>query len=120
MEKQKLFNKLFITIRIVVYILIIYVACNLISNNTRFLCVWNEVYGIICPSCGATRATLSILRGNILKAISYNLVYTIAIFPIIFILILEDVLMILLRIFRLTIKRSLLETLFDIEEVTND
>ena len=81
--------------------------------------MWNEKYGIFCPSCGATRATLSILRGNILKAIDYNLVYTIAIFPIIFICIIEDILMIFLRRFRLTRKRSLVETLFDIKEVTN-
>lgn len=118
MEKQIWFNRTFICIRIIIYISIIYVTWSLISNNTRLVCDWNEKYGILCPSCGATRATLTVLRGNILKAFEYNLVYTIAIFPIVCIFILEDVVMIVLRIFKLTRKRSLLETLFDIEEVT--
>lgn len=119
MEKQIWFNRIFICIRIVVYILIIYVTCKLIANNTRLVCDWNEKYDILCPSCGATRATLAILSGNIFLSLNYNLVYTVAVFPLIVILIVEDLLMILLRIFRLTKKRSLLETLFDIKEVTN-
>lgn len=120
MEKQIWFNRIFICIRIVVYILIIYVTRNLINNNTRFVCFWNEKYGILCPSCGATRATLSILKGDILKAFNYNLVYTVSILPLAFGFLLEDILMILLRIFKLTKARSLLETLFEIEEATNE
>ena len=119
MEKQIWFNRIFICIRIVVYILIIYVTWNLITNNQRLSCDWNDKYGILCPSCGATRATLSIIRGDVLKAIDYNLVYTVAVFPLIVILIIEDILMILLRRFKSTKKRSLVETLFDIKEVTN-
>lgn len=120
MEKQVWFNKIFICIRIVVYVLIIYVTSNLIANNTRFICVWNEKYGILCPSCGATRATLCILHGNFISAFNYNLIYTIAIFPLVCIFVLEDILMIILRRFKLTRKRSLVETIFDIEEVAND
>lgn len=120
MEKQIWFNRIFICIRLVVYILIIYVTFRLINNNTRILCFWNERYGILCPSCGATRATLSILKGDILKAFNYNLVYTISIFPLACIFIIEDVIMMLLRILKITKKRSLLETFFDIEEVTSD
>lgn len=119
MEKQIWFNRIFICIRIVVYILIIYVTWSLVANNQRLACEWNEKYGFLCPSCGATRATLSILRGDIVKAMYYNLVYTIAIFPLVVVFILEDIFMILLRRFRLTRKRSLVETLFDIGEVTN-
>ena len=120
MNKQLWFNRIFICIRIIVYILIIYVAYKLITNGTRFICNWNEKYGILCPSCGATRATVSIVKGEFLKALKYNLIYTIAIFPLVCIFILEDCLMIVLRRFKLTKKRSLLETLLGLRVVTND
>lgn len=119
MKKQILFNRIFICIRLVVYILIVYVTWHLVANNERLICSLNEKYGILCPSCGATRATLAILRGDILKALDYNLIYTIAIFPLVCIFVIEDMFMIILRRLKLTKKRSLVETLFDIKEVTN-
>lgn len=106
-------------IRIISYLLIIYTTYSLIKENTRFICTWNEKYGILCPSCGATRATLSVLKGNIVQAIEYNMVYTVAILPAILLFIVDDILYIILRIFKISKKKSLFETLLEVDSGDN-
>lgn len=115
MNNKQVFRLMFVVIRIVSYILIIYMVCSLLSKSTRFMCSWNEKYGILCPSCGATRATLAIIKGNLFKAIEYNIVYTTAIFPAIVFLILDDITFIFLRLFKVTKKRSLIEVVLEVD-----
>ncbi len=106
-------------IRIISYILVIYTTYSLIKENTRFMCTWNEKYGIICPSCGATRATLSVIKGDIVQAMKYNMVYTVAILPAIFLFIVDDIVCVLLRILKVTKKNSLFETLLEVDSGDN-
>lgn len=115
MSNRKVFRFVFAFIRVISYLLIIYMIYSLLKNNTRFVCSWNEKFGITCPSCGATRATLYIVKGDILKAVAYNPIYTALIFPIIFIFILDDILYLILRMFKVTDKNSLFETLFEVD-----
>lgn len=115
MNKRQLFKHIFAVIRIISYFLIIYMIYSLIKNNMRFVCSWNEKFGITCPSCGATRATLYIVKGNLSKALKYNVIYSAIIFPIILILIVDDVLYLTLRLLKITNKNSLFEVLFEVD-----
>jgi len=36
------------------------------------ICVWKNLFGIDCPTCGMTRAFSSILHGKLIHAIGYN------------------------------------------------
>ncbi len=36
------------------------------------ICVWKNLYGIDCPTCGMTRAFSSVLHGNFTHAFGYN------------------------------------------------
>jgi hypothetical protein len=36
------------------------------------LCVWRNLFGIHCPTCGMTRAFSSILHGRLVNALEYN------------------------------------------------
>ena len=37
------------------------------------ICIFKLITGIPCPGCGMGRASLSILRGNIIESFSYNI-----------------------------------------------
>lgn len=44
-----------------------------VSNESDFgVCLFKQVTGIPCPSCGTTRSVLSILKGDILEGILWN------------------------------------------------
>ena len=42
-------------------------------------CWFFETTGILCPSCGGTRCVQSLLRGDIINAFKYHVVFTIGI-----------------------------------------
>lgn len=47
------------------------------------LCIFKNITGIPCPGCGMGRGTLSLLKGNIAEAFSYNIIcipFTICVF----------------------------------------
>ena len=35
-------------------------------------CIFQSITGLLCPSCGATRAIISLFRGDFAAAVSYN------------------------------------------------
>ncbi|MCI8518951.1 MAG: DUF2752 domain-containing protein [Clostridia bacterium] len=69
-------------------------------------CYIKENTGILCPSCGITRATKEILSLNFPLALEYNAYYTIVLFPIFFILLTDDILCMIFR------KRSFVDVIF--------
>jgi hypothetical protein len=42
------------------------------------MCIFRELTGLPCPGCGSTRAGLAILRGDLLAALAFNPLMTLA------------------------------------------
>ena len=99
-------------IRVIFYIFVIISVTTCAINQIHLKCHFAEKLGIICPACGATRATLSALKGNIIAAIEYNAFYTLIILPAFIIFMLEDLYIIIKRSILKTSDISLIEVLF--------
>ena len=94
-------------IRIIVYIGIIILWIVLkYTNLINWKCYINENFGILCPTCGITRATRAILNFNFPLAIHHNAYCTLILFPIFFILFVDDIICIILK------KRSFVDIIF--------
>ena len=85
-------------IRIGFYIVAAIFIVLLVNGKIRTSCYWYDTYGFMCPTCGMTRATISIFQFNIGEAINYNLFYTCVLFPIAMFLILNDICVVTRRI----------------------
>ncbi len=95
-------------IRIIVYILIIISMLVLkYTNVIKWTCYINENFGILCPTCGLTRAVRAILNLNLPLAIKYNAYCTLVLFPIFLILFVDDIICMILK------KRSFVDIIFD-------
>lgn len=59
-------------------ILFLLYRLNLIGRILNLLppCFFRSVTGLLCPGCGITRATISLLRFNLVDALRYNPPYT--------------------------------------------
>lgn len=105
-------NNVWTYVRIVAYILVV-LAVVLCANGKIYLgCMFFEEFGVICPTCGATRATLAMLSGNIISAIEYNAFYSLVILPFVIFLILEDLYVIITRYLLKKERISLIEVMF--------
>lgn len=107
-------KNIFPIIRIVFYLsLFIYfsiVSFEKISSSS--LCLMYEKTGIICSTCGVTRAFTLIMHGNFIDAFKYNQVFVLAIFPIFSFLFIEDTYTYIKRLIIKKYKPSLLEYIF--------
>ncbi|MCI9366286.1 MAG: DUF2752 domain-containing protein [Clostridia bacterium] len=69
----------------------------------KWTCYINDNFGILCPSCGITRATIALLNFNIPLAIENNAYFALILFPIFFILFVDDIVCMIIK------KKSLVE-----------
>ena len=72
--------KLFIIISIVILslgILSLYFFYDPISHKYFPKCFFNQATGLHCPGCGTQRAVHSFLQGDIIKGISYNILFSV-------------------------------------------
>lgn len=83
--------------RIAIYIISIILAILVVFGKINLLCYWKETYGILCPACGLTRATISILKFDLYNAIEANAFYTIVLVPFVLILVINDLFTIIKR-----------------------
>jgi len=105
-------NNIWTYIRLAFYLFVI-ISVTLCATNQIYLkCYFVENFGITCPTCGATRATLAILKGNIISAIEYNSFYSLVIFPFFIIFVIEDIYIVIKRSILRTLNISLIEVLF--------
>lgn len=99
--------KSFKLIRIILYIILAILLILLkFTNIFMFNCYINDTFHVLCPTCGITRATIAILNFDFLYAISHNAYYTLVLFPIFFILFIDDIVCLLLN------KRSFVDIIF--------
>lgn len=80
-------------IRIIIYIVILVLLCILkFTNRSNFgECYINKNFGLLCPSCGITRATESLLNFNFSLAMTYNSFYTLVLLPVFLIFLIDDI-----------------------------
>lgn len=111
--------KIFSYIRLVIYTAAIIAAVMLINGKITTSCYWNDKYGILCPTCGMTRATINIFKFNFSEALKYHAVYTGIIFPIAFILVVNDIYMIFKRCLTKKMELSIIEKICGINNGKN-
>lgn len=97
------------TLRIILYIFIIIslIALKLMGSSLLGECYINKNFGLLCPSCGITRATESLLNLDFTKALSYNSFYVLILLPIFLVLAINDIICMILN------KKSLVDIIFD-------
>ena len=76
-----------------IFIIIIEIVILYLFLNFNIGCIFKKIFGFCCPSCGLTRAFISILNLNFIDAFKYNIIsIPLFIFIIIFnILLLYDI-----------------------------
>ena len=94
---MKIKNNVFEKVRLIIYILSIVIAIIVFSTGYEGSCYWREHYGILCPTCGFTRATINFMKLDFKNAISYNAFYTCILLPFILYLVINDMFVIIKR-----------------------
>lgn len=105
-------DRLWTCVRLALYLLVAIVVVFGVKGKIYLNCFFVEKFGITCPACGATRATVAVFSGNILSAIEYNAFYSLVIFPLTMFLVLEDVYTVVKRSVYKKSKVSLIEVMF--------
>ena len=75
-------------------------------------CLLYNLTGAVCPGCGSSRALNNILHLNFQRALVYNPVMTLFVFPAFVIMLLNDVYVLLYRLIKKQKKYSFIEYLF--------
>lgn len=100
-------HKSFKLIRIISYIVLAILLILLkYTNIFNFNCYINDTFHIFCPACGMTRATIVILNLDFTRAILHNAYYTLVLFPIFMILLVDDIICFIFN------KRSFVDVIF--------
>ena len=101
MERRKILK----FIRIAVYFLLIvsWIFLSISGENNFGACYINENFGILCPSCGITRATKAVLSLDFSLAIELHAFYVFVLLPIFLCLLVDDVICMIFN------RRSLVE-----------
>lgn len=81
----------FYNVRMIIYIISVILVLFVFVGKISPKCYFYENYGFLCPACGLTRATISILKLKINDAISYNAFYALVLMPFLMFLIIDDV-----------------------------
>lgn len=102
-------NKIFSYIRLVIYAAAIIAVVLLLNGILITNCYWHDKYNVLCPTCGMTRATIKIFKLNIKDAVRYHVIYTCVLFPIIAILVFNDVYTMICRLVKKNDKLSIVE-----------
>lgn len=85
-------------IRILIYIiLLISILLLKYTDLIHGRCFVNDNFGILCPTCGVTRAMKGIANFNFSYAIQKNAYCTLVLFPIFIILLIDDIISMILK-----------------------
>lgn len=69
--------------KIILFIILILLYMKLFRSITGTACIISGVTGFPCPGCGMTRAWISFLKGDFLKAFKYNPLFLVVLFIVI-------------------------------------
>ena len=84
-------------VRLILYVCSIIITVPIVIGKIQLPCFFYENFGLLCPACGLTRATISILHLNIIEAIKYNAYYTLVLIPFILFLVINDIYVVIQR-----------------------
>lgn len=114
MNKKRKLKFIFRIIRLVFYICLFSIFALIPTEviSKRTICLYKHATGNNCPTCGVTRAFSSIMHLKFIDAYNFNQVFTLIIFPIALIIIIEDVVNIIISFVIRKENCSLLEHLF--------
>ena len=116
MNKTKKLKQILRIIRLVFYtvffIVFALIPTEIVSKHS--ICLYKNATGNNCPTCGVTRAFSSIMHFKFIEAYNFNQVFTLVIFPISLIIIIEDSINIIISLVIRKENCSLLEHLFSL------
>lgn len=101
----------FMHIRLFVYLVAIIIIIFVYCGKINLKCYFNQMYGLLCPACGLTRATINIVNLNFKEAAKNNQFFTYVLAPFVFIIIVDDIYVILKRLILKKKSVSLVEIL---------
>lgn len=101
----------FMYVRLLVYICTIIILFFVYNGKIEAKCYFYQSSGLLCPACGLTRATINIIKLNFTEAIEYNQFFTCVLIPLVFILVVDDIYVILKRLIKKKKSISLVEIL---------
>ncbi len=78
-EQNKILKVISVQLMLVLGIILAYLFVRSEYVNIIPECRIYQEFGILCPSCGGTRAVISMTNGNIFDALRYNLIISIGI-----------------------------------------
>lgn len=97
--------------RIVFYIAVILVFFSIPHTlvESRSICIWYNISGLICPGCGMTRALSNFMHFDIIRAGAYNPVMAFVFAPAFVFTAIQDIFIFILRLFKKTKSLSFAE-----------
>lgn len=72
LDRNKLYSVIFLACAAGYIWLYFFITRNLIEPKSFEVCLFKHVTNVPCPSCGSTRAIVSISKGNFIEALSLN------------------------------------------------
>ncbi len=80
-------------------------------ENTSF-CMLYRLTGAVCPGCGSSRALNNLLHLNFQRALAFNPVLTLFVFPAFAVMLINDIYVFITRLIKKQKKYSFIEYLF--------
>jgi len=90
---QKMYLRVAMAVRIAIWAAIVMVILfgRQLVESGLLGCFWNRHFGIVCATCGGSRAVISLLSGDFSGAAQLNPVVTYALLPIFAFLVVSDI-----------------------------
>lgn len=107
MKKALSFMRLAAYLLIIIYVFVLSGAA-----DVGGACLLRRFTGLLCPTCGATRACVAFLHLNFREAFAYHPVFTLSLYPVSLILAAEDIFVIIKRELFKKESSSLVERVF--------